>query len=121
VAVALALTASWFSVWGLYAAYAWTAHPGAGTLQVVRFYVPALGAIALLGAWFLVQLGAWLTARAPRRAPRALISAALVVAMFGLGAWSFATMRDFSLGGLPVTHGGPPGPPPKGGPPASGV
>ena len=119
-AVAVALTAAWFSLWGLYAAYAWTAHPGAGTLQVVRFYVPALGVIALLGAWFLVQLSAWLTARAPRRAPLALISAALVVGMFGLGAWSFATMRGFSLGGINVTHYGQPGPPPEGGPPAFG-
>lgn len=40
----------------------------------------------------------------------------LVVAMFGPGAWSFAAMRDFSLGGIPVTHSGRPGPPPKGGP-----
>jgi hypothetical protein len=105
-AVALALTASWFSMWGLYAAYTWTAHPGAGTLQVVRFYVPALGAIALLGAWLLVQLGTWFAAHAPRRTPLALTSAALVVALFGLGAWSFTAMRDFSLGGgIAVIHG----------------
>jgi hypothetical protein len=115
-AVALALTATWFSVWGLYAAYTWTAHPGGGTLQVIRFYVPALGAIALLGAWLLVQLSTWLTACAPRRAPLALTSAALVVAMFGLGAWSFTTMRDFSLGGISVIHGGRPELPPKAGP-----
>jgi hypothetical protein len=116
-AVGLALTASWLSVWGLYAAYTWTANPGAGTLQVVRFYVPALGPIALLGAWFLVQLGTWLRARAPRRAPLALVSAAVVVAMFGLGAWSYADMRDFSLGGGVVVHGGRPGLPLPGGPP----
>jgi hypothetical protein len=120
-AVALALTAAWLGVWGLYAAYTWTAHPGGGTLQVVRFYVPALGAIVLLGAWFLVQLSAWRAARAPRRAPLAPISAVLVVAMFGLGAWSFAGTRDFSLGGMTVTHGGQPGPPPEGGPPAPGA
>ena len=109
----LALAACWFGVWGLYAAYTWTSAPGASTLQVVRFYVPALSAIALLGAWFLVQSGTWLTARAPRRAPVALTSATLVVAvMFGLGAWSFTAMRDFSLGGTRVVHGGPPGQPP---------
>lgn len=117
-AVGLALTASWFSVWGLYAAYTWTAHPGGGTLQVVRFYVPALGAIALLGAWLLVQIGTRLAARArPAPLALALTSAALVVAMFGLGAWSFATMRDFSLGGITVVHGGRPGLPPPGGSP----
>jgi hypothetical protein len=114
-AVGLALAASWFGVWALYAAYTWTANPGGSTLQVVRFYLPALGAIALLGAWFLVQLGTWLTARAPRRAPLALTSAALVVALFALGAWSFTTMRDFSLGAK-VVHGGQPGLPPPGGP-----
>ena len=106
-AVGLALAACWIGVWGLYAAYTWTAHPGGGTLQVVRFYVPALGAIALLGAWFLIRVGTWLTARAPRRVPLALISAVLVVVMFGLGAWSFAAMRDFQLGGARVVQGGP--------------
>jgi hypothetical protein len=116
-AVGLALAASWFGVWGLYAAYTWTTAPFASTLQVARFYVPALGAIALLGAWFLVQAGAWLAARAPRRAPVALTSAALVVVvLFGLGAWSFATMRDFSLGDVRVVYGGPPGQSPPGGP-----
>jgi hypothetical protein len=111
--VGLALAASWFSVWGLYAAYTWTAQAGASTLQVVRFYVPALGAVALLGAWFLVQLGTRLDRRA-RRAPLALTSAALVVAMFGLGAWSFATMRHAPLGGVIVVHGARPAPPPGG-------
>jgi hypothetical protein len=118
-AVALALTATWFSVWGLYAAYTWTARPGGGTLQVVRFYVPALGAIALLGAWFLTQLAARLTARAARRAPLALTSAALVAAMFGLGAWSFTAMRDFPHGGVSVIRGGQPALPPNGGPPGA--
>jgi hypothetical protein len=113
-AVGLALTASWFSVWGLYAAYTWTAHPGGGTLQVARFYVPALGAIALLGAWLLVQLGTWHPLRA-RRAPLALISAALVMGMFGLGAWSFTAMRNSPLGGIKVEHGGRPALLPAGG------
>jgi hypothetical protein len=109
-AVGLALAACWIGVWGLYAAYTWTARGGGSTLQVVRFYVPALGAIALLGAWFLVRLGTWLTAHAPRRVPLALISAVLVVVTFGLGAWSFTAMRDFSLGGARVVQGGlPPG------------
>jgi hypothetical protein len=116
-AVALALAATWFSVWGLYAAYTWTAHPGGGTLQVARFYVPALGAIALLGAWLLVQLGTRLAEHRPRRAPLALTSAALVVAMFGLGAWSFTAMRDFQLGGIMTVIQGQPGLPQKVGPP----
>jgi hypothetical protein len=86
-AVGLALAASWFGVWGLYAAYTWTTHPGLTTLQAVRFYVPAIGAMALLGAWPAV--------RAPRRASTAAVaSAALVTATLGLGAWSFNEMRE---------------------------
>jgi len=56
VGVAAALTASWWSVWVLYATYTWTANPAASTLQVVRFYVPAVGAISLLGAWLIVNV-----------------------------------------------------------------
>jgi len=86
------LAASWFSVWGLYAAYTWTTQPGLNTLQAVRFYVPAIGAIALLGAWLLV--------RVPRKASLAAVTtAAVVVAMFGLGHWSYNTMREFRLPG----------------------
>src|SRR5271166_2867740 len=100
-AVALALAASWFSVWGLYAAYTWTANPFGSTLQFARFYVPAIGAISLLGSWLVTRL--------PRRAWLAAVtSAAVAVAMFGLGAWSFAVIHQFSLGG--ISHG-PPGPP----------
>jgi hypothetical protein len=95
-AVGLALAASWCAVWGFYAAYDWTAQPGVSTLQGARFYVPALGAIALLGAWLVV--------RVPPRA--ALTTAAVVVVMFGLGAWGFADMRDHAFLGPP--HGGGP-------------
>ncbi len=60
--VGLALAASWFAVWGLYSAYSWTAaDPSMTTIQMVRFYVPAIGAISLLGAW--------LVTRIPGRAP----------------------------------------------------
>jgi hypothetical protein len=97
--VRLRLAASWFSVWGLYAAYTWTANAFGSTLQFARFYVPAIGAISLLGSWLVTRL--------PRRTSLATaISAAVVAAMFGLGAWSFAVMREFSLGGI---HNGPPG------------
>jgi hypothetical protein len=89
-AVGLSLAASWFSVWGLYATYTWTANPVASTLQVARFYVPAIGAISLLGSWLVTRL--------PRRASlAALTSAAVAAAMFGLGVWSFAVMRQFWL------------------------
>jgi hypothetical protein len=83
--VALALAASWFSVWGLYAAYTWTTDPTSVTLQVVRFYVPAIGAVSLLGAW--------LVTRIPGRAgPAGFAITAGITAMFGLGVWSFHAM-----------------------------
>ena len=73
--VGLALAASWFAIWGLYSAYTWTTDPTEVTVQVVRFYVPAIGAISLLGAW--------LVTRIPGRACVAgLTQAAVIAAMF---------------------------------------
>jgi hypothetical protein len=81
----LALASSWFALWAVYSAYYWTTDPSENTMQTARFYVPALGAIALLGAW--------LVTRVPGRAWLAgLTSAVVVAAMFGLGAWSFHAM-----------------------------
>jgi hypothetical protein len=91
--LAAALAASWFAIWGLYSAYTWTTDPTSVTVQVVRFYVPAIGAIALLGAW--------LVTRIPGRASRAgLTSAAVITAMFGLGVWSFYAM--YAAFGVPL-------------------
>ncbi|MGD0062154.1 MAG: hypothetical protein ABSB76_01790 [Streptosporangiaceae bacterium] len=83
-AVALALAASWFSVWGLYATYTWTANDLGSTLQFARFYVPAAGAISLLASWLVTRL------------PLAAVTSA-AVALFGLGVWSFAVMHEFWL------------------------
>ncbi len=83
--VGLAVAASWFAIWGLYSAYTWTTDPTSVTVQVVRFYVPAIGAISLLGAW--------LVTRIPGRAwPAALTSTAVIAALFGLGVWAFHAM-----------------------------
>jgi hypothetical protein len=89
--VGLALAASWFAVWGLYAAYFWTANPFGTTLQFSRFYVPALGAISLLGAWLVTRIPGrpWVAG---------LTSAAVVAVMFGLGAWSFHAMTGTQIG-----------------------
>ena len=84
--VGLALAASWFAVWGLYSAYTWTADdPTMVTVQVVRFYVPAIGAISLLGAWLVTRISgrAWLAG---------LTAAAVIAALFGLGVSSFYGM-----------------------------
>jgi hypothetical protein len=92
--VGAALAASWFAIWGLYSAYTWTTDPNSVTVQVVRFYVPALGSIALLGAW--------LVTRVPGRARWAgLTSAAVIAAMFGLGVWSFYAM--YAAFGVPLS------------------
>jgi hypothetical protein len=91
--VGAALAASWFAIWGLYSAYTWTTDPTSVTVQVVRFYVPAIGAIALLGAW--------LVTRIPGRTSRACpTSAAVITAMFGLGVWSFYAM--YAAFGVPL-------------------
>ena len=90
-------------MWGLYAAYTWTAQPVtaslAFSLPVIRFYVPALGAIALLGAWLVTRVRgrAWLTG---------LACVAVTAAAFGLGAWSFHAMLS-GPPGLHVGHGCP--------------
>jgi len=99
--VALVLAAGWLGLWLLYLTYTWTVHqtggarggggPGAGamTVHVIRFYLPALGLIALLGAWLLVRLGrhlAW------------VLLAGLVVAAV-LSFHSMASSR--SIGGGP--------------------
>jgi hypothetical protein len=99
-AVGLALGACWLAVWALYAMYAWTAFPGLSTLQAVRFYLPAIGPIALLGAWALTRI--------PPGKSLAVVTSAAVVAMFGLGIWSFSDTTSFRLIPKPM-HGPPPG------------
>jgi hypothetical protein len=101
--VALVLLAGWFSVWGLYATYIWTVGQTLGPgnpVHVVRFYLPALGLIALLAAWLLKQLPRW-------------FSLALLVVLAGLGVWSYQTPANHAI----VYTGRPPvdvGPGPSG-------
>lgn len=92
-AVGLALAASWAAIWGLYVTYAWTTRPQMSTLQSARFYVPALGAIALLGAWLLVRM--------PRTQPlAALTSVAVCATLFWLGAGAFHDMYQSPFVGV---------------------
>ena len=88
-----ALAASWVAIWSLYSTYTWTTDPTSVTVQVVRFYVPALGAIALLGAWLVTRI-------AGRTRWAGAISTAVIAAMFGLGVWSFYAM--YSAFGVPL-------------------
>ena len=64
-------------------------------MQVVRFYVPALGAISLLGAWLITRVPG-----APWRA--GLSVAVTVAAMFVLGIWSFHAM--YAAFGVPLSQ-----------------
>ena len=105
-AVGAALVASWLAIYALYLAYTWTvpqAGGGGGTIHVVRFYVPALAAVALLAAWLLKQL--------PRRLPLAALTVVVC-----LGGVSFPAL----VNGAALGPGGPGGPSRLVGPPANG-
>ncbi len=121
-AIGTALLAVWLGVYGLYAAYTWTVGAGAAgprgaaaTVHLVRFYVPALGAVALLAAW--------LVRRLPRWTPVSLL--AVVVTLGGLvyprlagGAAGHGPGGLRRFPGAPL--GGPPGGQPAYGPAAPG-
>jgi hypothetical protein len=82
--VGVVLAGSWFAIWALYSTYTWTTDPTNVAVQDVRFYLPATGAVSLLGAW--------LVTRAPGHAWRAGLTAALTAVMFVLGVSSFHAM-----------------------------
>jgi hypothetical protein len=129
-AVGAALAVAWWGTWALYSTYYWTAQMSAGSgaggaagpagadnaIHLIRFFVPALAPIALLGAWALVRMPRW-------------AALTVIAAFFGLGLWSYADMtaadpRGGIMGGMPGGQGGAPGPPPGsdgvGGAPGSG-
>jgi hypothetical protein len=92
-AVGLTLLASWAAAWGLYFAYTWTVRVGTGqAIHVIRFYLPALGPIALLGAWTLRRLPLW-------------VGLVVGATLAGLGELSFHAL----VAGGPGPGGGPPG------------
>ena len=88
-AVGVSLGASWAGMWGLYAAYTWTV-PGGPSVALIRFYLPALGAMALLAAWPVVRGSHWLAGRV--RWTAIAVPGLVLVALFGLGVWSFTSM-----------------------------
>ncbi|MGO9456017.1 MAG: hypothetical protein ACLP62_03065 [Acidimicrobiales bacterium] len=129
-AVGAVLAVGWFALWALYAAYTWTAQMGGGAgpggggggggaIHIIRFYLPAIGLIALLAAWLLAQLPRW-------------VPPLVLVAVAGLGLWSFESLTAAGAlggpgggfpGGLPSGGGGrfqPGSRPPAGGRPATG-
>jgi hypothetical protein len=92
--VAIALAAAWIAIWGLYSTYTWTTDATNGSVSDVRFYVPAIGPIALLTAWLLTRL--------PTRASLAGLTSttAIITALFGLGVWAFYAM--YAAIGVPL-------------------
>jgi hypothetical protein len=92
-AVGGAVAVSWLATWSLYATYTWTTDPTNSAVSDVRFYVPALGTVSLLGAWLVTRLG--------RRKPvRGLGSVTTIVVLFTLGVWAFHAM--YAAFGIPL-------------------
>ena len=91
--VGIALAVAWFAIWALYSTYTWTTDPTNGSVSDVRFYVPAIGPIALLGAWLVTRISGrpWIAG---------VTSTALVTALFGLGVWAFHAM--YAAIGIPL-------------------
>lgn len=83
-AIGAALGGSWLAIWALYSTYTWTTDPTNAGVSDVRFYVPAIGCIALLGAW--------LVTRIPNRSWRAAVTSAVIVASFAFADWAFHSM-----------------------------
>ena len=120
-AVAGSLLAWWLAVWLMYLAYDWTTivRPSMSYPLFSRFYLPALGALALLGALPLTRL--------PRRAA-VPVAAGLLALGVAAGAYSISGDWLYGHGASPVTPrpgmplpgapgGMPPGAMPPGGPP----
>jgi hypothetical protein len=117
------LALGWLGLWLVYLNYSWTVSqvsggPGGGgglTVHVIRFYLPAIGLIALLCAWLLTRLAR-------------LMSWAVVAALAACAVLSFASMAGGAGGAAgpggagPVgQHHAPPGTPPKGSKPPNGA
>lgn len=108
--VACVLLAGWVAVWGVYLAYTWTVGQGSGDpVHVIRFYLPAMGMTALLGAWTLTRI--------PRSAavPMLVLSLGVgLVSFHAMGSGSGAGAGDPGAGGLGPRAGGSgaPGVPP---------
>lgn len=93
--VAGVLAGGWAAIWLLYSAYTWTVgQVSASSVHVVRFYLPALGLIALLGAWTLVRM------------PR-VVSAPAVIAIAVAGVLSFQSLASAGPPGFGGPGGGP--------------
>jgi hypothetical protein len=93
--VGLALTGTWLAIWALYSTYTWTTDPTNARVADIRFYLPAVGPIAILAAWPVTRI--------PGRAPLAgLIIVVLTALLFAQGTHQFHAM--YTAFGVPI-HG----------------
>lgn len=136
VAVASSLAVGWLGLWLWYLTYTWTAQMGGGggggdIVHLIRFYLPVIGPIALLGAWVLSR-----TLRAISWTVVGILVAAALVSFYSMAGATgpggvpgggpgggFGTGRGPALhvggarpagparGGAPGSSGGPPSPP----------
>jgi len=111
------LMLAWLGMWGLYSAYDWTVMAGhlgpmggggdgisaelSGSVHLIRFYIPALGMIAFLATWFVMQLPKWI--------PAIVVALLLAVSVPTFNA--LATDQMGGPGGFPGGPGGFPGGP----------
>src|SRR5450631_151444 len=96
---AAALATGWIGIWGLYFAYDWTARMASGPgsdIHLIRFYLPALGLISLLGAWLLAELPRWLPV-------------VILVVLIALGARSYPSLVAGGFGAPGAGGFGAPG------------
>ncbi len=106
------LAAGWLGPWLLYLCYTWTVGQlqgdigGGITVHVIRFYLPALGLVAMLAAW--------MVNRFVRPAIFASIAVLVVAALFSFSA--MASSGAVGGPGGPGFGGGPGGPGDLGGP-----
>ncbi len=113
--VGVVLAVGWLSMWLLYFTYTWTADmagggpggPGGGgavTVHLIRFYLPAIGLIALLAAWLFTRVTKLLS--------WGLLGALVVAALFSFYSMAAAGAGGFPGGGFPgggFSGGGFPG------------
>jgi len=109
------LVCTWAATWVMYSAYEWTANLGGGrpggapnfggapggamggmsqpVYSTVRFYLPALGAIALLVAWLFTRIPA-------------VIGVLALIALFTFGAHEFINTVNSSWASMSIGGGG---------------
>lgn len=101
--IGLVMLVAWLGMWILYFNYPWTANmvsgghgggsQGGNTVHVIRFYLPALGSLALLAAWLLKKL-------------RPVATVVILVGLVTASIFSFASMATNAGPGGPVGGGG---------------